>query len=106
MSLIGDSNGNGADSQSANCGGGSAADVVYQVTRSEPGTITASLAGNFNKVLYVRDGCNTADLACDAPGQNTPATVPSQSYALGTDFFYWVDGQSGATGPYKLSLTP
>ncbi len=84
-------------------------DVVYAVTPSAGGTLTATLTPTapFDGVLYARSGaCTTgAQQACSAAAGPAGAEELTMPVTAGATYSVVVDGQSGSSGGYSLSLS-
>ncbi len=84
-------------------------DVVYAVTPGASGTLTAELSPTapFDGVLFARSGaCTTGpQVACSASAGAAGAEKVSFAVIAGTTYSVVVDGQSGSSGAYALSLS-
>jgi cysteine-rich repeat protein len=104
--VMGDTTGAANDAGALPCGGAYTGDLVYEIFPSQDGTLTATLNGSFQTLLYARSACpGTANetIACSA--MTTPATITMQVTA-GKSYFVFVDGYGLAAeeGPFTLML--
>lgn len=89
------------------CGGATAEDVAFAWTAPEAGEYTFSTTGSrFDTLLYVRDGCGGAELACndDAADDVTGARV-TVSLRMGQSVVVVVDGFDQSSGDFELHVT-
>lgn len=101
----GNTAGRSADS-TGSCGGSDAPDVTVGWTVPSSGTWVIDTAGSdFDTVLYVTDGCDGAELACndDADGLQSRVTVEATA---GQSLIVVVDGfGSGDEGAFVLNIS-
>jgi hypothetical protein len=105
----------GSSVNQGSCGGATAPEDVFTWTPSKSGTATIQTCGsgtNFDTVLYVRNGtCSGSELtcnndACNVSGLTGKGSRVTVSVTAGQAYSISVDGFSGATGNYSLSVTP
>jgi cysteine-rich repeat protein len=92
-----------ATGNNTTCGGNSAGDVAYQISPSQNGMVTVELTGAYDKVLAVREVCQSGGLDdfCDTGA----GTLTTQVAAMqGQDFHAIVSGLSGAEGTFVLHV--
>jgi len=108
----------GASTLAGTCGSsGTAPEKVFQWTPTTSGTATIQTCGagtNYDSVLYVRSptctspevtaGCN--DDACPNASGLFRASKVTPVVAAGQTYFIVVDGYSGSSGSFTLSVTP
>jgi cysteine-rich repeat protein len=86
----------------AGCGGQDAGDLVYRIIPATTGTLTATLTGNWDKILAVREGCQPSDGFCnDGDGEVTV----SLDVKAGVPAHVVVSGLFGAEGDFQLYIT-
>jgi cysteine-rich repeat protein len=88
------------------CGGGTGKDAVYVVKPDVTGLLTATLTSSFDSLLYARRTCDDTktEAACDdAPG-STGGEQISIAVTKDVPVYLFVDGYSGAHGPFTLDL--
>ena len=83
-------------------------DVVYSVTATASGTLTAKLSptGSFDGTLYVRSGtCTTGpQVGCSESAGPAGAETVSFQATADTTYSVFVDGKTGSFGAFSLSL--
>ncbi len=97
-----------ADNQAGSCAVSDGPETVYSFTATAAGTLCARTFGSsYDTVLYVRTACTDAasEVAC-----NDDATFSQQSQlaftaVAGQQYFFFVDGFTGASGSYALTLS-
>jgi hypothetical protein len=100
--LSGDTTGR-SDDHAGSCGGTGAGDVVVAFTAEAAGVHTFDTVGSaFPAVLYALDGCDGAELACDA-GTGSSLDL---DLAAGETVWLVVDGRNEQEGPFALSVSP
>ncbi len=106
-SLSGDTLGRKGDSGSE-CGGNNASDVVYEMTLPQPGYYAWILSASFNSVLTLKNGCKKGPLACKNEEGLGGEVLTFQVHETETPkkVFVWIDGSSGASGQYRLTVIP
>ncbi|MGK0361695.1 MAG: hypothetical protein ACI9U2_004013 [Bradymonadia bacterium] len=103
---LGDTTG-GADAYNASCGDASGSEAAYLLRLDAPQTVTLSTDGSdFDTILSVRTTCDDADaeLACDDDGGDGTRSRLRFDALADTDYFVFVDGYNGASGPFALEL--
>lgn len=114
--VLGSTNGKVADAQGT-CGGGSAGDVVYRLTRRDVAITNMDLEldparTDYDSVLHARLGTNEQGFCSNTQAGCDDEDSPNGGETLGLDFvqnnvrYIWVDGYNGATGNYGLVVTP
>ena len=86
------------------CGGGQAADEAFTFTAPQAGIYTIDTENsNFDTVLYVRDGCDGAELACNdnAVGQTSRVNVTLQQ---DQEIVIVVDGAGLDEGDFDINI--
>ncbi|MCC6555164.1 MAG: hypothetical protein IT372_19540 [Polyangiaceae bacterium] len=106
LELTGDTTGVANDTGQAPCGGGSSGDLVYVITPSQSGSMTATLDGPFSTLLYARSSCpgtNGDNLQCSPTHSPAVLTMP---VTADTPFYLFVDGYGvqPEEGPFTLTL--
>src|SRR5437016_2226913 len=108
----------GTGTLAGSCGiSGTSPEKVFQWTPTTSGTATIQTCGsgtNYDSVLYVRsptctspevtNGCN--DDACPNASGLFRASKVTPVVAAGQTYFIVVDGYSGSSGSFTLSVTP
>ena len=97
-----------ADNQAGSCAVSNGPETVYSFTAPAAGIMCARTFGSsYDTVLYVRTNCTDAasEVAC-----NDDATFSQQSQlaftaVAGQQYFFFVDGFTGASGSYALTLS-
>jgi len=97
-----------ADNQAGSCAVSDGPETVYSFTATAAGTLCARTFGSsYDTVLYVRTACTeqNSEVAC-----NDDATFSQQSQlaftaVAGQQYFFFVDGFTGASGSYALTLS-
>ena len=103
--ITGDTTGASDDAGETPCGGGQSGEWVYEITPAQDGTLTATLEGMFDTLLYARSACpgnQAANLACGIT--HGPATLIMQVTA-GEPFFLFVDGFGPQPEEGEFTLT-
>lgn len=81
-------------------------DLVYAVTATQDGLLTATLAPQFDGQLYARVGSCTVgnQIACSEAGGAGGTETLSWNAVAGTKYSVLVDGKNGAAGAFTLNL--
>jgi len=87
-------------------GAGAGPDVVYQVTTASSDTYNFATSASFNSVTYARSSCgdSATQLVCDSPGLSNDSDVDVDA-TTNVPTYVWVDGTSGASGTYRLTIS-
>ncbi|MBI4702227.1 MAG: DUF4215 domain-containing protein [Deltaproteobacteria bacterium] len=108
VSVSGDTSFGSSDSKGVDKCAASAStkDLVYQVTPTADGTLTATLDPSYNAIMYVRVGsCSGGkQVACseDSPGGSLKEV--SFSVSANTKYSVFADGENGSAGAFTLEL--
>ena len=107
--FTGNTLGTSAGASSANegtCGGKDAPEAVFKLVLDTKSDLFVTTHGTgFNTVVYLRNGCCGAEVACndDADGRNT--SVLSQRGLLPGTYYVYVDGATAAdAGPFTVDI--
>jgi hypothetical protein len=85
--------------------GSTAPELAFQYVAPAAGVYTINTIGSaYDTMLYVRDGCGGAELACndDAVGLQSRVNV---TLAAGQAIIIYVDGFGSDRGPYDLNIS-
>jgi hypothetical protein len=93
----------------ASCGGGGEApENVIGLLLTQPAAVDAVIsAGNYDTVLFMRTSCDDAatELDCNDDGLEFPLSDLSFPRLEAGEYYFFVDGYSGATGTATLDIT-
>jgi cysteine-rich repeat protein len=101
--LTGNTSGEPSHDLSNDCNlGAAAADVMHPVQVPISGELTITLEGSFDKLVYVRGGCDSdVELLCHS---GTTALTRKLDVSAGATYYVVVDGAGQAAGAYTLTL--
>jgi cysteine-rich repeat protein len=107
MVFVGASGGQGDDS-GGSCAGSGAPDVVYRVTPGAMGPLDITTFTATNASLYARTSCGDplTELDCSDAVSGLGTESISLSGTADTPVYVWVDGASGESGTYQLTVQP
>ncbi len=98
--------GGASSANEGTCGGHDAPEAVFKMVLDTKSDLFVTTHGTgFNTVVYLRNGCCGAEVACndDADGRNT--SVLSQRGLLPGTYYVYVDGATAAdAGPFTVDI--
>jgi hypothetical protein len=92
------------------CASSNAPDLAYSWTAPTTGTYTFTTVQNppaptFDTVLEIRNFTTGASLGCNDDSAGTPQSTVSVNLSIGQTVRIVVDGFSGSSGPFRLSIS-